>query len=719
MADYSENKKTKRKRGAPISESALVALLGARKTSALGGTDTGELSLRRQNNLDRYLGKPYGDERKGQSQIVTRQCLEAVEWSLPSLMRIFSSTDKAVEFRPVGPEDVAAAKQESEYVNNIFYMQCDGFVVLYTFIKSLLMNPTGYVKAYWEEAKEVTSETYQGLLPDALAKLMADPELEAVEQEESTMELLTPTGPGSVPCYSVKFKRTKTTGKPVIEPVPPEELTISATWNKVALDGCDYLCHTTYPTRSLLIQRGYDKDLVASLPSSDGQKAVNSETAARQQDSVGSEGSGDESTDKSTELIEVNEHYGFIDYDGDGVAEYRMVTIAGEHVLENEEIDAHPFLAGCAVPLPFTHVGLGWQELVEDLQKIYTTLTRQFLNNMYRVNNPRTVVGRGVNLADILNDLPGSPIRCKDVNQLRMEPTQSVAANIAPAFDMLDKAKESRTGVSRGSMGLDADTLSRVANGAFFATLDQANQRLEMLARVIAEFSVKPLFLKIHKLLLTNQTSAKPAMLSGQWVDVNPTEWKERKDMKILVGLGTGNKQAQAAALQQIMAAQEKLKAAGSPMVTDQNIYASLSKLVALAEGLPSPDTYFTDPAKVPPGAAQQGQRGAGGPEAALAAAQMELAKVEREKAQMENQIAMFELQRKAAEDKRKYETELNKLRAQLATAGKTAEQKDRELDIKEFTATTNAEIAAAGVLQNEAATQAAIQTSQSGVDDE
>lgn len=694
----------KKKRATPLSDSEIVAILANRRKNTISADAAGsDLSDRRKTNLERYLGKPYGDERTGQSSVVTRQCLEAVEWALPSLMRVFASTDKVAEFRPTSKGDVQQAKIESEQLNHTIMVENPGFETMFTFIKSLLMNPTGYIKAYPKEDELSTVEEYENLLPMGLADLMQDPELEPIEQEETECLVEIQGKLTRVPALNIKFRRTQKFKNIVSEAVPPEELHIDANWNKVSLDGCPYICHTTYPTRSELIERGYAKATVDQLPAYTGANAESDEKSERQQHTIGQSHPADSSTDKSTDLIEVEEHYLWIDTDKDGKSEYRMITTSGQYVLENEEIDDHLFIAGCAVPVPHAHVGLAWQELVEDLQKIYTTLTRQFLNNMYRVNNPRPIVGRGINLSDVINDIPGSPIRAKNVDQIRLEPTQSVAQNIAPAFQMLDQAKEARTGTSKSSMGLDADTLSRVANGAFYASLDQANQRLEMLARIIAEFSIKPWFLKVHKLMRSNYTSPKEMEVSGQWMTISPSEWKARKTMKMLVGLGTGNKQAQAAAVEKIIEKQAELVKAGSPMVSPQNLYNSLTKLVTLAEGMPSPDTYFTDPEKyniqsiIPQG---QGQ-GQGGNDVAMKL-QLELAKVERQKAQLKYQTDMAEMKRKTQDDIRKYQQQIAELRAKLAETGRKLDQGDRKLDIDEFKATTGAEIEAAKIMQED-----------------
>jgi hypothetical protein len=59
---------------------------------------------------------------------------------MPSLMDIFAGSDEVVRFEPVGPEDEAAAQQETDYVNHVFMQQNPGFMILYSFIKDALLS---------------------------------------------------------------------------------------------------------------------------------------------------------------------------------------------------------------------------------------------------------------------------------------------------------------------------------------------------------------------------------------------------------------------------------------------------------------------------------------------------------------------------------------------------------------------------------------------------
>ena len=672
------------KRGKKLDDDSLLAIIASRKSSGLNYQD-GELATRRENSLSRYLGKLYGTEINGQSSVVTRQVLEAVEWTLPSLLKVFMSSPTIAEFSPVGPQDEEQSAQETLVINDALFRKNDGFMTIAAWIKATLMEPNSYIKVYWDEKETTETEEYEGLTYQEVSMILSQDNIKPLEQEVRQITVDTPLGPQPLEIVDLKVRKTITTGKPVVELVPPEELIIDDKLATVSLEDADFVCHTTHMTRSDLINLGFSEKVVYALPAN---PEMLSETSLRKQNTAGYGSSlgNTSATDESMDLIEVNETYLWIDYDGDGVAEFRRVLSVEGEVLDNEEAVSLPFVAMSAVPIPHSHVGLSWAELVEDVQKIYTTLTRQLLNNMYRTNNPRTVVGQGVSMDDILNDTSNGVIRAKNIANLRTEPITPIIGQVLPAFEMLDKMKEARTGVSRTTMGLDADALSRVAKGAFLGSLEQANQRLEALARIMAESGIKPLMLKLHKLIKTNQTEEYDMKVSGQWQKITPANWQDRDDMVITVGLGSGNKQAQMEALNHVMQAQGSLLQSpmGPMLINAQNLYNASAKMIEVT-GLHSPERYFRDPSKIPPEEMQQIQQQQSQQQPdPLAEAQMEMAKVEREKVQLKAQTDQAELQLKAQTEQQKMQAQIYSLQAQLRKYNQDARLKRRELDIKE-----------------------------------
>src|SRR6185312_14037862 len=93
--------------------------------------------------------------------------------------------------------------------------------------------------------------------------------------------------------------------------------------------------------------------------------------------------------------------------------------------------------------------------------------------------------------------------------------------------------------------------------------LSAAQKRTRMIARVLAETLVKPLFLGLHAEIRENASSTKIAQLLGKWVPVDPTKWAERNAMTVEVGLGAAGKDAEIAAMSQIIGLQKAIVEGG------------------------------------------------------------------------------------------------------------------------------------------------------------
>ena len=115
------------------------------------------------------------------STAVSTDVADTIDGLMPQLMDIFVGSDEVVQFAPVGPEDVAAAQQETDYINHVFMNVNPGFMVLHNFIKDALLSKVGIVKVYWETDEEREEETYFDISDDQLAMLVSDPSVEIVE----------------------------------------------------------------------------------------------------------------------------------------------------------------------------------------------------------------------------------------------------------------------------------------------------------------------------------------------------------------------------------------------------------------------------------------------------------------------------------------------------------------------------------------------------------
>src|SRR3990167_2099619 len=167
-----------------MTDADLSGLLKNRLADSLGQTGD-SISMDRQDALKRYRGDLYGDEEDGRSQMVSRDVAEAIDSSMPGLLRVFASGDETVKFNPHGPEDEEQAQQATDYINHIFNQQNDGFKILYVLFKDALMQKTGTGMVEWDETEKITKETYRGLDGAQYNFLKADESLEIVEGEAS------------------------------------------------------------------------------------------------------------------------------------------------------------------------------------------------------------------------------------------------------------------------------------------------------------------------------------------------------------------------------------------------------------------------------------------------------------------------------------------------------------------------------------------------------
>jgi len=161
--------------------------------------------------------------------------------------------------------------------------------------------------------------------------------------------------------------------------------------------------------------------------------------------------------------------------------------------------------------------------------------------------------------------------------------------------------REWRTGVSRQGQGVDPNALQNQVATIANQMADAAQAKTKLIARIFAETGIKDMFQLLHGLIRKNGQQAETVPLRNKWVTVDPRDWKERNDMTVNVGLGTGSKQQQLGHVTAIMALQKEALAAGKTnLVSDANLYNSAREVVKLA-GLKNVDEFFTDPSTQPP----------------------------------------------------------------------------------------------------------------------
>jgi hypothetical protein len=655
----------------------------------IGGED-GDVTTVRQNMFSRYMGDLYGNERDGKSKYVSREVLQAIEWALPALLRVFMGGIKAVEFKASGPQDVEQAKQETDAVNYWFFDGNDedsGFMILYSWIKDILMYPNGYVTARVVEKEDKDERELTGLLPEQLAELEADEANEISVTRKYDGEVPDPLTqmPTTVKLVDAHVITTKWRKAIVVEPVAPDQVIIDHSHKKLDVDGARFVCLRTEMSRSDLREEGYDEDDLVDL-GPDEKELWESEAITRHFYSDETPDNDDDSFDlEADETFWVHECYMRIDVDGDGINELRKIVMVGCKILDNEETDYQPVVAATAIPMPHKHIGMGYAEIVSDLQELMTTLTRQLLDNIYGLNASRKFIAEGALLSDnsTMDQLLDAT---SDVVVVRGSPAEGVMPEvitpivdqIANVLETMRNSTQERTGVAP-NLTLDPEVLAKSTMGAFVGALEAASQRLELLARLFAEGPLKKSFQKIHYLARTHFDEAQEIQINNKWVKVDPSKWRKRSNMTVNVGLGFNNKQVMLGLLGQLLQIQKEAMAIG--VADAAKIYATLEKFIEQGN-LGHAATYFNDPKDPnfkPPEPKED-------PAMILAKAQAQSLAAEAKRKDAETQ-AKIELEKQKAIDEAEFKS------MELDIKLKELEQKDRELDLKK--AETDAQITA------------------------
>ena len=597
-----------------ITDDKLRGIINSEINNAIGFMGS-NLTSQRKKSMEYYMGEKLGTEIDGRSQVVSTDVADTIETILPNLLRIFTASDQVVKCEPVKSEDVPLADQATNYINYIFNKDNPGFTILYTWFKDALVEKNGIVKVYWDDSTSVEQETYENLNDQEYQLLLDDENVEIVEEEsfldekmKAAMNLLAQQAEAQGQMveeepdpmlHNCIIKRTSKGGKVKVENVPPEEFLIQRTAKSI--EDSTFVAHRVMRTRSDLIEMGFDREVVENLPTSNN-ILLNNERLTRLSDidqTPLNEGSED-----ATQDIEIYECYVKTDYDGDGVAELRKVIVAGEsgyEILSNMPCDNIPFCSLTPIIMPHRFYGRSVAELVEDVQLVKSTVMRQLLDNMYLTNNNRVAIMDGmVNLDDLLTSRPGGVVRTKQPPSQVMLPMQSqtISQQAFPLLEYLDTVRETRTGITRYNQGLDADSLNKTATGVN-AIMTQSQMRMELIARVFAETGIKDLFRRIFELTCKYQDKERIVELNNQFIPVKPTEWRNKFNISIVVGLGSGSKEQQIVMLNNILERQlQAFQLQGNreyPMVSLKNIYNSLSKIIENA-GLKNTENYFVNP---------------------------------------------------------------------------------------------------------------------------
>jgi hypothetical protein len=652
----------------PLSVEEVESILRDEVRDAIDYSDSVE-SPTRAKNTKYYRGDPFGNEEEGRSQVVSMDVRDTVQSFMPQLMRCFLGTEKVAEFEPEAPGKEELAEQATDYVDYIVRRQNPGFIELHSVFKDALIHGMGVIK-YWAEpsVRELKRYRVSNATPEVMAVLAAEAQQDGVRRQIRTLSV---NKDGS---YEVEVIEREHKNLIRIAAVPPEEFLRSR--QARSIDDAKLVAHRKRVTVSDLVALGYDRDDILEHASYVSTLENNPEAIQRDPNAYLWRSGDVQSADPATQKIEYIECYMRIDEDGDGIAELRKICVIGNcHILRyadsgqlaDEVVAEKPFADFCPDPEPHIFGGLGLTDLVADIQRIKSAVMRNMLDSLASTILPRTVVVEGqVNLADVQNTEVGAIIRARQPGMVQPLEVPNTAEQAYPMIEYLDKVKESRTGQSAASAGLDPDALQSTTAAAVAATVSAAQQHVELIARIFAETGLKRLYRGLLRLICAVQPKQQIVRLRGKWVPITPAAWNVDMDVTVNVAVGQHTYESRINALQKVADLQGNILSqyGPNPLVSVAQYRYTLAKILEL-NGFKNPDKFFSDvpPDYQPPAPQQQQDQGQRQQDAQSSAAAM-LAQVQAQEIQAKMQIAQQEMALKRLESDRKYQLDRDKLLA-------------------------------------------------------
>jgi len=590
----------------PMDETELQGIVSGELEDAVSYIDS-DVSPIRAKGTEYYRGDPFGNEEDGRSQVVAMEVRDTVSAMLPSLMKVFFSSENVVEYVPRGPEDVAGAQQATDYANYVFSADNNGFMTTYALFKDSLVRKCGIAKYWWEENEEVKIEEYSGLddqtvqilmQEDAEVKIVVSYPDPSIPMDAMYQQVDPSTGlPMQMPqpmLHDVQIKRNTKDGRIRIMAVPPEELVLDR--RARSFDDAGIIAHRQMATVSDLIGMGYDQDEIEENISSTDLDS-NDEYLARQPLST-TMGAGDSLNPMQRRVLYI-EAYMRVDFDGDGIPELRKICCMGSGytMVRNLPASYIPFVDFPCDPEPHTSPleAMSIFDITHDIQEIKSEIMRNTLDSLAQSIHPRTAVVEGqVNIDDVLNNETGAIIRMRAPGMVQPFSSPFVGQAAFPMLDYMDQMREDRTGMSKAAMGLDPDALQSTTKAAVAATVSASNSRLELQARIMAE-GMKKLFKGILYLMTTHQDKPRMVRLRNEWVQIDPRAWDANMDVNVNIGLGNGDMGERMQGLTMIAGKQEQIMqqfGLSNPVVTPAMYIRTIQKIVELS-GFKDASSYF------------------------------------------------------------------------------------------------------------------------------
>ena len=375
--------------------------------------------------------------------------------------------------------------------------------------------------------------------------------------------------------------------------VPPEEMRLdryARTWRDSRIVG-----HERVVPIDQMIAMGYDRETCLEYVQSQDINDFTMEAQLRNPGRFMSTRVGDG--------VKYGQWYIRADQNGDGQPELRYICTMGEDhdIVSDEEANRIKFAMFSCDPISHTIVGDSIADYTEDIQKIKTNMMRGVLDSLAESINPKTVVNElMVNLDDALNDDLGAVIRTRGDPSAAVMYTQTpfVGQAALPIIELMNDMLSRRTGLTDAAKGLDPKAIQSSTQIGVEAVINGAQERVELVARVLAETGFKDLFVGLVNEIAENPSPPRMLHINGKFIPFDPSTMDASMSVEVNPNLGKGNDMVRMMALSGIKQDQQALVAQmglNNPICGPTEMLNTMTDMLKLANVM-NVSRYFKTP---------------------------------------------------------------------------------------------------------------------------
>ena len=522
-----------------LTKETLGPIIDGKIMEAVGWFNS-KLSVERERVMKYYNGDLPIRQNKGSATFVSNDVYDAVESMKSQLLEVFAAGKDIVRFDPNGAADIQASQIATKYTDYVIFRQNNGYRIFSDVIHDALIARAGVVKVWWEEKIDYEDEEFSGLPEDATMALAQRDDVHEMDSEEDKEN----SG-----VYKGKITRKIDKSQIRIEVVNPEEFSVEPQARN--LGPKTFCVHKTIKTIDELMRMGYDRAKIDRWTAEDETTlSTNPELIARFQGiDAGIQAVDGTPLQEELRHVVVSESYCQLQFKDDKHAKTYKIVRCGHETLEIEEVDEHPFEVFTPLPVPHSFYGNNFAAKVLPAQNANTVLTRAIIDHTSITTNPRWAVLKGgvTNPRELLDNRLGGIVNITrpDAVQPLLQP--NLNPFVFQTLQLIQQKSEETTGISSLSKGLNKDAISKQNSQGMVETLiDVSMMRQKVIARNFGNTFLIPLYIKVYNLVIAKEKRKKIIDVAGQWIEVDPQRWKERRAASCSLHLGYGELEKEA-----------------------------------------------------------------------------------------------------------------------------------------------------------------------------